>query len=41
MSRIDDLAAAYARFVRLPYVGTAGSVSSETIRKYIEAQKGR
>jgi putative transposase len=22
------------------YVGTAGSVSSETIRKYIEAQKG-
>jgi len=23
------------------YVGTAGSVSSETIRKYIEAQKGR
>jgi putative transposase len=22
------------------YVGTAGNVSSETIRKYIEAQKG-
>ena len=23
------------------YVGTAGTVSSETVRKYIEAQKGR
>jgi putative transposase len=22
------------------YIGTAGTVSSETIRKYIEAQKG-